>query len=164
MKPIILLYAVVLLIAGCAAPTQSISMKFEASDFEPFMTKGSGKISGQAFMKTRAGDVKFGAGCTVWLTPATAYMKELVRIKDQGFNVSNHTQDTAGAIQKYIRTTVADGTGNFEFNNLPPGEYFVECNVTWEFVGQFGLVTTGGLIRKKVELRDGEPLKVILTS
>ena len=44
--------------------------------FAPFAGTGSGRIKGSAFLKTRSGDVKLGAGNKVYLMPATAYTDE----------------------------------------------------------------------------------------
>ncbi|MDF0674341.1 MAG: hypothetical protein P0120_08370 [Nitrospira sp.] len=52
--------------SGCIGnPQVEMKTPFSVNDFEPYKTKGQGKIYGQAFLKTRGGDVKIGAGDTV---------------------------------------------------------------------------------------------------
>ena len=44
----------------------------------------------------------------------------------------------------YRRIAIADGEGRFEFDNLPPGDYYVTCEITWGVPSELGIETTGG--------------------
>jgi hypothetical protein len=53
-------------------------MNLEAAtddEYAAFEQPGRGSIAGQAFLTTRGGDVKMGAGRTVTLDPATRYAR-----------------------------------------------------------------------------------------
>ena len=70
----------------------------------------------------------------------------------------------------YRRTTVADGNGNFEFKQLPPGEYYVSCGIYWEYLdagyaasGYAVRMPTGGIAYGTVRVANGEIAKVIVT-
>jgi hypothetical protein len=154
------LFAVTSLLSGCSTPRQPVCAKFVESDFAAFAGAGTSAITGQAFMKTRSGEVKLGAGNTVQLIPATAYTKEIrERSTIRGEALEPPTPDLA----KYVRKTVADATGGFEFRNIPAGEYFLECSITWEVATQYGLKTDGGLAHAAVKVGPGETAKIILT-
>ena len=63
------------LLAACtisAPPPPYPTVAGDPAEYAPFLEEGTGVVSGQAFMKTRGGDVKLGAGNTVTLDPITA--------------------------------------------------------------------------------------------
>ena len=43
------------------------------SEFLPYAGTGTNTVTGQAFLKTRDGEVRFGAGCEVVVVPVTSY-------------------------------------------------------------------------------------------
>jgi hypothetical protein len=121
MKKSVILWVLIILVSACAfAPKQRI-IAFNEADFLPYSGSGDSKIIGQAFLKTRGGDVKYGAGNEVVLIPVTPYTREFrERSIIGGERLEQHDQ----RYFKYRRTTIADGQGGFEFNNIPAGEYF----------------------------------------
>src|SRR5688572_1071163 len=56
-------------IAGQPSPLPAFSAEEVAYAAQP----GTGVIDGQAFLRTRGGDVKYGAGSAVFLLPLSAY-------------------------------------------------------------------------------------------
>ncbi len=159
MKKIFAALAVVSALSGCAQPmVQRIS--FPASEYAALATTGTGVVSGQAFLRTLGGDVKYGAGSSVYLLPATSYT-------DQWFN-ENYlggralSEPDPRASQGKLETQ-ADGSGNFVFRDVPRGSYYLSTIVTWQAPTQFGLATQGGVVAKKIEVSDGKETRVILT-
>jgi hypothetical protein len=77
---------------------------------------------------------------------------------------------------KYNRQTIADAEGRFRFERIPPGEYYIVCQITWEvpnpnyrneFSPLFGenlLKTTGGTACAKVRVGSGEAVNAIVKS
>jgi hypothetical protein len=57
-------------------PTVQLSTSFNEADFAPYAKSGTGVIAGQVFAKTVGGDVKYGAGSTVYLNPKLPYIVE----------------------------------------------------------------------------------------
>jgi len=158
MKKLLILF-ICLVISGCvtSAPRPHL-VAFDEVDFLPYAGTGTGKIIGQAFLKTRGGDVKYGAGNEVMLVPNTPYTSEIIDAMVD--NVLMEVPDRR--YRKYRRTTRADGQGNFEFNNLPDGEYLVGCNIQWEVGGKHTRVT-GAYAYTRVSIEDGKAVKIILT-
>jgi len=78
MKKLLILF-ICLVISGCvtSAPRPHL-VAFDEVDFLPYAGTGTGKIIGQAFLKTRGGDVKYGAGNEVMLVPNTPYTSEII--------------------------------------------------------------------------------------
>ncbi len=159
MRKLVLILAVTAFVSGCAAPEPYfIKSKVDHNALQGYLVSSNSKLVGQAFLKTRGGDVKFGAGSTVYLYPAVEYSNEINNIpwfKD----VKGRDPEWS----KYVRSTMADGNGNFEFSDIGSGTYYVETRVTWEVPGQYGMSTQGGLVRKMVDISKNSVTKVILT-
>jgi hypothetical protein len=150
-------------IAGCATPVHQMATQFNESEFERYALSvgGASTIRGQAFLKTRGGEVRFGAGEKVTLIPMTAYSREVWQASVAGKETKKDPR-----LEKYVRTTVADGNGNFEFSNLPVGDYFIECPIFWEVPNAnslFGISRTGALVTKEIQVNPQDNLKIILT-
>lgn len=132
------------LAVGCAADRH---VPFDEAAFAPYAGSGTSTIMGQAFLKTRAGDVKYGAGDPVLLIPSTPFTEEdYTRAVLNNEKLRNPPPEVMRALAKYIRHTTADGSGNFEFKEVPAGEYFVECPIVWEVPAGYGTMNTGGTI------------------
>jgi hypothetical protein len=146
-------------LAGCIEPQPRTAI-YNPAELVPYSKSGTGKITGQAFLKTVGGDVKYGAGNDVWIHPVTSLTTEWYdKIVVQGIPLvagNPHTDD-------YRRKTVADAEGRFEFDNLPPGDYYISCAITWGVPSDLGVTPTGGIAYAKVAVRNGETVKAIVT-
>lgn len=149
-----------LVLNGCASRTVQISRSFQESEFIPYQKQGDGSINGQVFLKTRGGEIKYGAGNTVTLIPDTPYTREI-------WNYMSRDELLVGIDGRwlnYVKETTADANGNFEFKNLPAGSYFLKCPVFWEVPNSsYGLTTTGSVVKKSIKLSNGEAIKIVLT-
>jgi hypothetical protein len=145
---------------GCVAPPRKqLTAQFNESEMVPFSKKGSSTVSGQAFLKTRGGEVRYGAGSWVQLIPSTAYTRELLRYLVDDVRVEN----TDGRWSSHVRSVQADGSGNFEFKDIPAGSYLLRCQIYWEVPSRYGIRETGADVLDSVTIGDGEFKKVILT-
>ena len=139
---------------------QPVLTPYSEADLLPYAGTGTSTVNGQAFLKTRGGEVRFGAGDKVQLIPVTAYTTEFrERVTVRGERIGPINPE----FEKYRRITIADGNGNFEFKNLPAGNYYATCYITWEIPGQYGLERTGGVAYGTVKVGIGETSKVIVT-
>jgi hypothetical protein len=162
-----MLLGLVLVVGGCAytAPAPSIYQRaqtFNEAEYAPYAGEGTASISGQAFLKTRGGDVKYGAGETVVLHPVTAYSKEWWTASIESGRKMSEADARASAT---MRTVTADGEGRFKFEKLPAGEYYIACSVSWQYVagGRYAYSkTTGGMVGAQVKVGAGEHQDVIL--
>ncbi len=161
MKLRVIFSIVALALSGCVTPVKQ-TVPFDEAAFQWSTVKGSASIVGSAFLKTRAGDVKLGAGNMVELIPVTPYTKERFQIAAQlELNVPRDARDSR--LAKYIHTTIADAQGSFEFRNIPAGEYVLSCVIQWQYGSELGVVTTGGQAIAFVSVADDETKKVVLT-
>ena len=158
-KPVLAIALLFCTLGGCITPQERTAV-YNPAELAPYSRTGTGKITGQAFLKTVGGDVKYGAGNAVWTHPVTSLTTEwFSKAIVQGIPLvagNPHTDD-------YRRTTVADAEGRFEFDNLPPADYYVTCAINWGVPGEFGVEPTGGIAYAKATVRNGETAKAIVT-
>lgn len=140
-------------------PVQRI--QFPLLEYLILNTEGTGIVKGQAFLKTRGGDVKMAAGNEIILNPVTSYSNQWY----DAYLLNKSLTEPDPRYDQYVIKTIADADGKFEFINVPPGEYYLVAPVFWEAaVGYQGaLVRQGGIIAKKIKVQDGKELKIILT-
>ena len=153
--------ASLMLLGGCSAPTHQLATPFRPADFEWSQGRGSASISGQAFLKTRGGDVKTCAGNSVVLVPENPYTLELMTAAKAGKD-SRASWDSR--YQHFRRTTICDAQGRFAFRDLPAGHWLLGTTVMWEAPSTSYLTNMqGGNLSQSVTLRDGETKETILT-
>jgi hypothetical protein len=136
---------------------------FAPEEYAPFKAEGTATVSGQAFLKTRGGDVKYAAGNPVYLIPSTEYTRQLTS-----------AQTAAGPRDLIVRLdarmnyrqTTADGEGRFSFEALPAGDYFVLTYAIWEVPSPdaWGLTRTGGWVRALVRVRASSQIKNVVVT
>lgn len=64
---------------------------------------------------------------------------------------------------RLTRETVCDSQGNFAFESLPDGEYYLTAQVTWGVPMQYFTRTEGGILMQRISVRGGETRQVVLT-
>ena len=157
---------VLLVIAsGCVQqPKLPPAAPFDETEYLKYEGNGSSTITGQAFMKTRAGDVKYGAGDPVFLNPVTSHSTawwDRAVLQNRRVGLQDPRAD------KYTRTAIADGEGRFTFANLPAGDYYITCPISWDYVesGSFGPYAraTGGRAFSQVKVGPGETVATVVT-
>ena len=161
-------------LSGCATmgggTQHSMTATFDPASIAWSKEKGTGSISGQAFFQTRGGQPRTCAGLEVSLIPYSEYAKErmiaLYNGTTSGFNPAFGGRKPIfvpdePAYYKSSPRSVCDAQGNFVFNNLPAGEYFVVTQIVWTVGNSF--IPEGGSLMKHVELSEGEAARVMLT-
>lgn len=154
--PLSLLAVCACFLAGCAAPKARTTV-FDPAEYVPFSRTGTGAVEGQAFLKTKGGDVKVGAGEPVYLNPVTAYSTEFYETYVVGYNEIEAADPRAA---EFRRDMIADGEGRFRFEGLPSGDYYLHCAIHWHY-SEYG--QTGGIAHARVTVRDGEVTRAVVT-
>jgi hypothetical protein len=163
------LFAGLALVVGCVPTsmttgtpiTASPRTGFQKEEYEPYAGEGTAAVVGQAFLKTKGGDVKYAAGNEVRLVPKTSYSTEWWQRVVLGNENLGSVDERA---KVYTRVTIADGEGRFKFENLPPGSYYAFTIITWQVPSQYGLKETGGVAGGEYRVAEGQRLEVILQS
>ncbi len=151
------------LLSGCATYQQPVSrMPFPEQEYQSLQRSGNATIRGQAFLKTRGGDVKTAAGNEVFLNPVTSYSIEWY---EKAFLGRMNLEPNDSRLDRYIKTQTADGSGRFTFKNVPPGDYFVTSVIQWEVPTgyQGALEKTGGSVTKRITVNNDDDLDIVIT-
>ncbi len=157
-----------LFLSACnSAPPPQIS--FDAAE-AAFMDKpGKTTITGQAFLPDKTGhvNVRFAAGETVRLIPATSYARARLAYYFRGAKFAPAAfvpkNDPDPDYLAHMRMTKAGSTGRFVFENVPPGDYFVTTQLVWKPDSAF--LSEGGLMYEEVTVTGTEtkPVEVIVS-
>lgn len=141
-------------VGGLARPYQRKTV-FVESDYLPYTKPGKATIIGQAFAVTRGGEIRYAAGKTVYLYPATSYADEYFEMQVvRGMAMSEADK----RFIEFEKTTVSDATGMFEFKNLAPGKYYAVTEFGWCAGRNAQYIILGA----KVEAKTEDVSKVIL--
>jgi len=161
-------YGLALLLQGCAqglfTTTIQVPSPFEPDEAKYAMTPGPGSIKGSAFIRQQGGGIVTCAGAQVVAVPATRYATD--RISALYGNI--HKGQYFGGDVKFVpddprylemrRNTRCDAQGNFQFDGLARGDYFVITNVRWLAGNQ----QQGGALMQRVTIKDGQPIDIML--
>jgi hypothetical protein len=159
---VIVLLVLALFLIQCAGPKASVYHRqaaFVEEEYAPYVHPGASTIIGQALVETEDGEVKYGAGSAVYLNPVTTYSTEWFNVGIlQGKAMSKPDE----RVWPYHRSVTTDEKGNFEFNDLAPGEYYLATTISWQIPGEKEPATIGVNVGSKVEVGEGETASVIL--
>jgi len=160
MKKSLLLMAVALALSGCAHQPPPANLGFlSAAEYSALPKEGTGAVSGQVFMRTVGGDVRYGAGSRVLLIPATSYSAQIYSAYLRNQAVASVDTRALEAGKK----TQADGSGNFSFSKVPPGSYYILSDVAWQAPTAYGLALQGGAIMSELQVENDQMTTVMVT-
>lgn len=153
------------LCALLSASCSSYKMRgaYVADEFAP-SDGAPGRIEGQAFVRTAGGEVKFAAGLPIYLLKATPYSQEwFLAVGSAGAEC----RDLDARMWSHVLRTTGDGAGEFVFENVPPGPYFLWSDITWLYATGSWITpekVTGARAAAQIRLGPGESKRVVATS
>lgn len=136
------------------APIRIVN-EFDYEEVKWFKTTGNGSIKGIAKFKSKNGDLRFGEEFRIELMPNCLYTEErlnkIYKNKNSGYvyiedGIPQFTPDPEGYHE--TKKTMCNQKGEFEFNNLSAGDYYVIAFMLWD--------KTGGGIMQHVVLSENE--------
>jgi len=152
--------------AGCLQDTAIaqnnaivLSTPFDPSAVAFAAKLGSGRIYGQLVTRRAGGDVLTAAGEKVDLLPAVAYTDEML---SKSTATSGKYANLDPRIKDYSRETTADATGNFTFDRLAPGKYYIVTQVKRKIPGT-SLVEAQGIVFYQRVVVANHPVKIVLS-
>jgi hypothetical protein len=149
-----------LLLAGCVQPQPMEQFSgFPEQTYLDLPKSGTGTVTGQVFLRTVGGDVKYGAGSPVLLLQETDYMRQFYSawLDNKRAPVLDNRALYAGF------KVQANGSGEFTFNNVPPGDYYVVSQVTWGAPTPYGVSNQGGSIMVRAIVANDSVTTVMVT-
>ncbi len=162
----VFVFGAALALAGCALPDVDIAFDPQAAAF--IHQRGKTTVKGEAFFRAENGRVVYAAGEWVYLIPSTPYSDARF---DAFFGDEKYLratrlflfQDADPRYAQFMRATKADSGGNFQFEEVGPGRYYVWTTATW--IPDNWILPAGGLIYDRVEVtgREKTDIKVIVS-
>lgn len=158
---------VAMALAGAVQAQERVAIQTLYDPPAQVIPAGEGLVQGNAFMRTRDGEIITCAGSRVFLTRDTPYARERFDALyegdvDSGFQRQFFDVEFTNGDPRYPdagRSTVCDSSGNFEFSGLGDGSYFVNTVVEW----RAGRWLQGGRLMARFEIKDGQTQRVVLT-
>jgi hypothetical protein len=160
---IALLGLLLIALAGCST-NATLTTPFDPQEASFIKQAGTSTISGQGFLRTMVGEVRYAAGSEVFLIPATKYSTERIgqiygNSKCALFGKNFKNDDPS--YREFTKSTKANGEGRFQFSGLSAGEYFVVTSVYWQIPGRY--IPEGCGIYEFVKIASGENKEVIVS-
>lgn len=137
-------------------------------------TVGNNNISGNALLRQKGGGIVTCAGNEVALFPKTKYSTEYVL---DAFSVSGtldgyfrngkgYKESSNWLMNPYddvSKITICDSQGNFDFQNVADGTYYVITVVSWSIPTKYGSSYQGGNLIQEIELKNNSTKKITLS-
>ncbi|MGI9352356.1 MAG: hypothetical protein ACR2O3_12395, partial [Rhizobiaceae bacterium] len=127
------IFAVVLavLLAGCIHRGIDLKTPFNPAQVQYIHSQGEGVITGQAFLNNK-GAVNYAAFQKVLLVPISTHALERMQAiygdsNTQKYSITFNNQ--SALYFSYQKQTTADALGNFRFENIADGNYYVATQV-----------------------------------
>ncbi len=165
----IIFIALFVLLTGCQAtkniPTYYIMSDYEHEKGEKVLKKGNNTVTGNSFLRQQGGGIVTCAGFQAYIVHTENYTNERI-FAIYGSNVEGYNNSRVlkfvPDLKEYFknsRRTTCDSSGDFKFNNLVNGEYYIVTQVNWKI----GHMIHGGFLMKRIKLKDGELKEVVIT-
>jgi hypothetical protein len=151
---------------AAAAATVQLDSTFNVEDVKWVRDRGDATVAGKAFLKLRDGSLKDCAGFNIELLPVATYSSERI-FKTYGNNRAGQvllednppkfTPDAPG-YHEYVIKGTCNAAGEFRFDRIPAGDYFVMAFIIWQLPGLDPPVRTGGAVMKRIHVNPRDVL------
>ena len=168
----VVLAAAAAVLAGCQTMPQQrevveISAPFDVAQATRLVADGPNIVRGNAFMRQRGGGVVTCAGSTVNLIPATLYARTRMATLYGNSEAGSHSRRVTPVFSPnppeymaLVKTTKCDAQGNFVFDRVVEGDFYVQTFVAWTVASS----PQGGTMMQRITVRNGQATNVILSS
>jgi hypothetical protein len=143
-----------LTLAGCATNNELKPIaRMPEAEYAQLMlaqsTAGVGSISGKLYFTDRRGQIRFGNNSNMLMWPATPYTEKRVQAERDGIKLPDRFDPR---IDLLTRRTHSNSSGEFQFEAVPVGAYFI-----WSTVDMNSLL-------RRVVVEEGQQTTVFLTN
>jgi hypothetical protein len=156
--------------AAAAGDPVKLDSKFNPDEVSFVKLRGTSTVTGTAFLKLADGTFKDCAGFNIELLPVAAYSNERVArtygndqqgqiLMEQ--NPPKFTPDVPEYHDMLIKGT-CDLRGEFNFSNVPAGDYFVIAFIIWDDASGLMPRKTGGGVMKRIHVPPETRVDVLL--
>ena len=144
------------------------SSTFDPNEVEWAGKDGGNTVTGFAVLRTVGGEARTCAGLEVRIVPDSTHARERIQTiygnLEKGSKPWAYAQKFATTDTTYVaasRSTRCDGQGNFSFERVPSGTWYVIASVIWQANPRSGIYE-GGLMMKRIVLQGNTTMKVVL--
>ncbi|SHF14137.1 hypothetical protein SAMN02745148_01901 [Modicisalibacter ilicicola DSM 19980] len=127
---------------------------FPEEEYAKLEKSGTASVSGRLFIRSRSGEIVYGAGETVSAAPATSYSAEAAEVALAG----DYIEPADPRAQAYTHYAKTDDQGYFTITGLPAGVFYVAGRVS-----EPGPDGERRVIINQVRLGKGEKAKIELS-
>lgn len=158
--------ATILALVGCGNRSAVLRAPFDEQAAQKQLTAGVNSIRGSALIRQQGGGVVTCAGNQVVLMPVTArareWATEVFESTSGGYRQAGGRGvvfDETDPFWRATREATCDAQGNFRFDGLPDGDFYVFTRITW----RVGYNIQGGALMKSARLAGGVAHDVVLS-
>lgn len=146
-------------IAGCSSkPLPPEKPQFDSLPHAAYLAQGTSAIRGQVILRER-GDAPIPCSDAPMIaTPATLYFRQVIRLAAKG-QMPLVGDDIDPDYRSIVHIAKCDAKGNFAFDGLAPGDWFVVSTVNWTVRS----APESSLLHYKLRLRKDELVQIVVT-
>jgi hypothetical protein len=147
-----------------------LSSSFNEEEIKWVENKGNASVYGSANIELENGVKKGCASFNVELLPVASYSSERI-IKTYGNNVSGQIlisqnppkfEPDEKKYHELIISTTCNSKNQFEFNNIPHGDFYILAFIIWDEEKDGLVKKLGGAVMKKIHVTANSKIKVNL--
>lgn len=152
------LAAAVALAACSSKPLPPDKPQFDSAPHAAYLAQGTSTIRGQVLLRERGDTPIRCSDAAMVATPATGYFKQVIRLAAKG-QMPLIGNDIDPDYRSIVRIAKCDTSGNFAFDGLAPGDWYVVSTVNWSVGGAL----ESSLLYYRVRLKRDELIQIVLT-
>jgi hypothetical protein len=159
MKRTWVVLAATAVVLGCSSkPLPPDKPQFDSLPHAPYLAQGTSVIRGQVLLREK-GDAPIPCSDTPMIaTPATTYFRQVIRLAAMG-QMPLVGDDIDPDYRSIVHIARCDAGGNFAFDGLPPGDWFVVATVNWAVRS----APEGSLLYYRLRLKKDETIQIVMT-
>jgi hypothetical protein len=167
--PLLLLSAFSCAVAVAAEPVR-VESPFDLNAVKFIREAGTASVTGTAALALKDGSVKDCAGFNIELLPVAGYSNERIfktyRNNSRGQvlledNPPKFTPDVK-EYHDYVLKAVCDARGEFKFEQVPAGDYYVMAFIIWDVTVDGAARKTGGGVMHRIHVEPGAHVRAVL--
>lgn len=143
-------------LSGCASKPAFEKPKFDAPPHTAYLDKGTSTIRGQVLLRNRGETPLPCNQAPMVATPATQYFRQVIRLAAKG-QMPLAGNDVDPDYRSIVHTGQCDANGNFVFDGLAAGDWYVVAQVNW------AAVNDSSLLYYKLRLRKDMTVQIVMT-
>lgn len=153
--------------AGCGGravtfgfPRDALRSQRIAEAYAPYRQPGAAILSGNISLTNDHGEKVIARNLVVRLTPATTFSRKVFAEAAAERKMPLTELDELGVV---IWTGRTNRDGDFHFEGLPEGDYFILCHVSWLGSVRGAPAEKTALVAGEVSLRHGQQRDIVLS-